>query len=342
MKLSTLLKAVSAGQILLLANGLTFERNGKEVGKHLSRVRMGLDNLLLMATMGYASADLKIAHLHDELVKVLGQHVSMALLVERTNHRSAGYGAYSSLPWHGAAAVLRQISVPERLNGSVTDADAKSKAFASLIRNHSWVDTLRAFGLPISNNKLLQAVYSSRMGRDLVADRIAVLGAKEVGLAKKLKAKFTPEVEIRVNISEASLWTHKVVTELLQGGVAPGSAEEVAVVAAIAAAAAPVVVVVSPPGPSVTDIPAAINATVAATLKKFEDTIGVVEKSVKKIRDAKAKVDVAAQEAKAIEALKAMGPLLKFIADNPGLVAAAVGTPVAPKKAPAKPRAKKA
>lgn len=307
----TLNYAVSAAQILMMLH-ICVCRYPKELQKLTQRGREHLNRLVTLASKNPAAAAPEIKKFHDGLVAAVRESLNPELLVKNFLTRQGGLPAKT----HASATVFRgtlqTLWAQGKMDSSkvlvTKDADIEH-AFASLVRNVSWLETLKVLGVDVEYSAKLRAATSSDLGRQKVATNIVAVGVKAASAAANgKKATFTDaDFEVTVALTDDAIWRHPVV----QGIEDMPLTHQKQLKALIAEAKKPRVV----------EAGKAPAEVAKECLARFDKDAAAVKRAVAKDKKAAEAQREKDKEAKALAALKAMNPqLLAAIKRNPGLL----------------------
>lgn len=307
----TLNYAVSAAQILMMLHSCV-GRYPKELQKLTQRGREHLNRLTTLASKNPAAGAPAIKAFHDGLVAAVRENLDPELLVKNFLTRKSGLPAKT----HASATVFRgkfqTLWAQGKMDASkllvVKDADIEH-AFASLVRNVSWLDTLKVLGVDVEYSAKLRAETSTEPGRKKVETNIVTVGVKAAATAaKSKKATFTEaDFEVTVALTDEPIWRHPVVQSMDDMPLE----RRKQVKALIAEAKKPRVVEAG-------KTPAEVAKE---CLTRFDKDATAVQRAVAKDKKAAEAQREKDKEASALAALKAMNPqLLAALKRNPGLL----------------------
>lgn len=306
----TLNYAVISAQILMMLN-ICSGRYPKEMKKLTQRSREHLNRCITLAATKPAPAIAEhIKKFHDDLVLAVRQHVSAELLVKNFLTRKGGLPALS----HQSETTLRNsiqalLALGEKdIKAQLVVKDgAMEHAFASLVRNKSWLDALKVLGVDVAYSPKLREQTSTSLGRYKVNANIEALGVKTPAAPKGKKAGLTADdFEVTVVLKDDVIWQHQVVVEIED--LAPEHQKKVRTL--IEDVKKPVVVPAD-------KTPAEVAKESFARFEKEATAIKRAVDKEKKAAEARREKD---NETKALAALKAMGPLLAVLKKNPELL----------------------
>lgn len=266
-----------------------------------------------------------VANLHPDLL-VLGETASRRMYRAGTSNTTSLHvvqrqvaQALAFEPLESATGVLMAgvATVPAPRRGDIT------KAFGFAVRNAEWLSTLLALGVEMTSEdlpkylKALESAIGSHQGRAQVAEKMAMLtgvaiskvpakrsrrgvgaGADAADLSKAVVISVTLEPSVLANlprVRELSMSHHDLtprITDILQSAAMPVRVDAIE----------------------------KVQPAIDAKLKAFNEGL---DKRTKLIKAAQAKSEAdaaAAQRARALEALKALGPLAQVLKDNPDLL----------------------
>lgn len=310
----TLKYAVSAAQILMMLHRCV-GRYPKELQKLTQRGREHLNRLITLTSKNPAAGAPEIKTFHDGLVAAVRESLDPELLVKNFLTRKSGLPAKTNASATVFRGKFQTLWAQGKMDASkllvVKDADIEH-AFASLVRNVSWLDTLKALGVAIEYSANLRAETSTEPGREKVAANIVAVGVKAGAVAAKGKKTAITEAdfEVTVALTDDLIWQHKVV----QGLEDMPASRQTQLKALIADAKKPRVVEAG-------KTPAEVAKECFARFDKEATAILRAVEKDKKAAEAQREKD---KEAKALAALKTMNPqLLAALKRNPGLLAQA-------------------